>query len=202
MKSPRACNFELVKAPVAGSGVDRNLRLGLGLASFQRCGTDSARNDVECHTAGKNVIQKGATPMKRLACVLALSLLLFPACGTEQNTASQNENKDTDSSRQQRQMYQDQVEAKLRELDHEIDALTQKIENESHGDSTKARQEEYRAKAQQQVAELNRKREAARRELDRLKSSSQDAWQDMKVGINAAMQDLKAAYDRAAAQFK
>jgi len=103
--------------------------------------------------------------MKRLACVLAMSLLLWPACSSQRNRASQNGNTGTESARQQKQIYQDQIEAKLRELDHEIDALTQKIEKETRGDRTKARQEECRAKAQQQMAELNRKREATLREL-------------------------------------
>jgi TolA-binding protein len=140
--------------------------------------------------------------MKKLACVLAMSLMLWPACSTEQNKASQNENKGTESARQQRQMYQTQIEAKLRELDHEIDALTKKIENENSEDRTRARQQEYRAKAQQQMAELDRERAAARRQLDRLQNSGQDAWQDVKVGIDAAVQDLQAAYDRAASEFK
>jgi hypothetical protein len=140
--------------------------------------------------------------MKKLGCVLAMSLLFWPACSTEQNRANPNESTEAESARQQRLRYQDQIEAKLHGLDHEIDALTQKIENETSEDRTKARQQEYRAKAQQQLAELDRKREAARRQLNKLKDSGQDAWQDMKGGIDAALQNLQAAYDRAAAEFK
>jgi len=140
--------------------------------------------------------------MRKLACILAMSLMLWPACTTEQNKASQNENKETESARQQRRVYQAQIEAKLRELDHEIDALTKKLENANSEDRASARQQEYRSKAEQQMAELDRKRDAARRQLDKMKDSGPVAWQDMKGGIDAAMQNLQAAYDRAASKFK
>jgi TolA-binding protein len=140
--------------------------------------------------------------MKRLVCVMAMALLLWPACGTEQNRASQNESSSAERASRERQRYQDQIEAKLRELDREIDALTSRIKEESSEDRTKARQQEYRIKVQQQMAELRRKRDTTQRQLDRLQNSSQDAWKDMKVGIDAALQDLQAAYDRAASDFK
>ncbi len=104
--------------------------------------------------------------------------------------------------RQERQKYQDQIEAQFRDLDQRIDDLAARIEKENSEARTKARGREYRDKSQQEIAELQRKREIARRKLENLRNSSQDAWQDMKVGIDAAMRDLKSAYDQAASHFQ
>lgn len=129
--------------------------------------------------------------MKKLVCALALSLWLWPACSTEQRAASQEENQRLAEARQEKQMYQDKVEAQLRELDREIDALRAKM-----GKSLNRKQ------LDQQMDELERKRAIAHQELDKLKNSSQEAWQDMKAGIDSAVQDLETAYQQAASHFK
>ena len=130
--------------------------------------------------------------MKKLVGALALLLLVLPACTTEQRAASQNENQNRESAQRDREIYQDKVNAQLRDLDQKIDALKVKLENEKLN----------RKQINREMDELDRKRAAAQRQMDRLKSSSQDAWQDMKVGIQAAMRDLESAYDQAAAHFK
>jgi TolA-binding protein len=140
-----------------------------------------------------NAVQKGATPMKRLVCVLAMSLLLWPACSTGQNRASQDVDNAAETARQEKQMYQDRVEANLRDLDRQIGALKAKIAKEN---------EVERRHLDQQMAELERKREVAHQKLEKLETSSQEAWGDMKTGIDAAMEDLQSAYERAAADFK
>ena len=130
--------------------------------------------------------------MKRLICVMAMSLMLWPACSTEQNRAGQNVNNAAETARQEKQMYQDKIEAKLRDLDQQIDALKVKIGKQNRVD---------RKQLQQQMAELDRKRVAAHQELEKLKNSSEEAWQDMKAGIEAAIGDLETAYERAASHF-
>ena len=131
--------------------------------------------------------------MKRLVCILAMSLVLCPACNTEQNGAKADENTVEETARQEQLMYQNRVEANLRDLDRRIDALKEKIANKSKAE---------RRQLAPQMAELERKREVAHQKLDKLKSSSQEAWGDMKVGINAAMIDLESAYEKAAADLK
>jgi TolA-binding protein len=131
--------------------------------------------------------------MKKVICIMGLSLLLLPACSTEQNRASQNSNNSMESARQERQEYQEKADSKLRELDQQIATLKSRLETEKNVD---------RKEVGRQMAELDRKRAEAQRQLDRLEHSSEGAWQDMKAGIDAAMDDLESAYHQAAAHFK
>jgi septal ring factor EnvC (AmiA/AmiB activator) len=130
--------------------------------------------------------------MKKLVCVMAMSLLLWPACNADLNRASQNENNTAETARQQRLVYQAKIEAKLRYLDREVDELKTKLEQ------SKVDRKEY----DQRMAELERKREVAHQKLEKLRTSSQAAWVDMKAGIDAALDDLESAYDKAASHFK
>jgi predicted RNase H-like nuclease (RuvC/YqgF family) len=129
--------------------------------------------------------------MNRIACVLVMSLLLWPACNTQQNAASETQQR-LDVAKQ-KEMYQERVEENLRKLDREIDALKAKMRNESKVDGKALDRE---------MAELEQKREAAHQKFERLKDSSQAAWQDMRAGIDAAMDDLSAAYEKASSHIK
>ncbi len=130
--------------------------------------------------------------MKKLIGVVAVALLMWPACSNNLNRASQNENNDAETARHQRLAYQAKIEAKLRDFDREVDQLKSKAEqNKADG-----------KQLDQRMAELERKREIAHQKLEKLRTSSQEAWADMKAGIDAAMQDLESAYDKAAADFK
>lgn len=60
--------------------------------------------------------------MKRLVHILVIALLLGPACSTEQRATGPNEKDRAEAARHESQQYQDKIEAKLRELDQEIDA--------------------------------------------------------------------------------
>jgi TolA-binding protein len=131
--------------------------------------------------------------MKWLSYSLMLAMLCCPACSNVQNAQGPDESQKNEAAKQDRQQYQDQVEAKLRELDREIDEL--KAKAEKHG---KEAQKQY----DQQRPELERKRKAAQQEFEKLKNSSREAWQDMKAGIDAAMDNLESAYDKAASHFK
>jgi len=131
--------------------------------------------------------------MKRLACVMAMSFLLWPIHGTALKGASQADNSQTESAQQKREAYQTKIAQNLNTLDQQIEALKAKI-----GKLSKTERPQF----DQQMAELERKREAAQVRLEKLKNSSQDAWVDMKAGIDSAMDDLERAYQRAAAHFK
>jgi DNA repair exonuclease SbcCD ATPase subunit len=124
---------------------------------------------------------------------MAMSLLLCPACSTEQNRAGQDENNAAETARQEKQIYQDRAEAKLRDLDQQIDTLEAKMKKETKVE---------RKQLDPQIAELERKRDVAHQKLEKLKTSSQEAARDMMAGIDAALEDLKTAYERAASDFK
>jgi multidrug resistance efflux pump len=130
--------------------------------------------------------------MKMLICVAAMSLLLWPACNADLNRASQNENSNAETARQQRLVYQTKIEAKLHYLDREIDELKTEMKQ------SKLDRNQY----DQRMAELERKRELAHEKLEKLQRSSQEAWVDMRAGIDAAMDDLESAYQKAAHHFK
>ena len=93
----------------------------------------------------------------------------------------------------QRKEYQQEVAAKLRELDREIDDLNAKVAKQG---------KETRKEFNREMAEMGQKRAVARQRFESLKTSSQEAWRDMKPGIDVAMKDLESAYRRAASHFK
>jgi TolA-binding protein len=131
--------------------------------------------------------------VKRIVCVMALSMWLWPACSTETNRASQNVDSAAETAKEEEQVYQDRVEANLRDLDQQIDALKVKMKKENKVEHKQL---------DQQMAELERKRDVAHQKLEKLGTSSQEAWGDMRSGIDAAMDDLEAAYEQAASHFK
>jgi TolA-binding protein len=137
--------------------------------------------------------QKGAAAMKSLLCFMAMSLWFWPACSTQQNAASPNENTAVETARQEKQMYQDRVETNLRDLDRKIDVLKAKIAKANKVD---------RKQLDQEMAELDRKSEIAHQKLERLQISSQEAWVNMKAGIDSAMDDLETAYKQAVSHFQ
>lgn len=131
--------------------------------------------------------------MKKLIGILALLLLVTPACTTQQNAASPNESTNSESAQRERQIYQEKAEAQLRDLDQKIDDLKAKLRTEKDVDQKEINR---------QMSDLHRKRVVAQRDLERLKNSSQAAWQDMKAGLESAMNDLENAYNQAASHFK
>ncbi|MGO8814065.1 MAG: hypothetical protein ACLQVG_05270 [Terriglobia bacterium] len=132
--------------------------------------------------------------MKKFVCLLAMTPLFFSlGCSVQQDRASQNDNNAMESARQKREMYQDQLAEKLRDLDQEISALKTRIENDNKGD---------RKQLDREMDELEQKRAVAHEKLEKLRDSSQAAWEDMKVGMDAAMKDLEVAYKQADAHFK
>ena len=133
------------------------------------------------------------TRIKFLFCILAVSGLVWPACSNDRLTMARNDRGDTETATQQREIYREKAEAKLRELDRQIDALETQTQKK-----TEAERQQYAP----QLAELNRKRQIAHEKLDKLKTSSQEAWEDMKVGINAALDNLDTASKQAVSHFK
>jgi predicted small secreted protein len=127
-----------------------------------------------------------------IAMIVATSFLLCAACSTRLGAGTRNEDQ-AEAAKHAQQAYEDQAQAKLRELDQQIDALEARIRRGSKVE---------RQRLAPQITQLERDRAVAHAKLKQLKNSSQEAWTDMKVGIDRAMGDLQAAYQRANADFK
>ena len=132
--------------------------------------------------------------MKTLLCIMSLFLLLvWPGCNASLNDNHPQDSREAERARHERQVYRDRAEAKLRELERQIDALRERLSRST---------EKQRRDLDPQLAELERRREFAHQKLEKFETSSQEAWVDMKAGIDAAMDDLEAAYRRADSHFK
>lgn len=131
--------------------------------------------------------------MRTVQLLLATILLMWIPGGAQQVPATMQNSSGSEAASAQRKEYQQEVAAKLRELDREIDDLNAKAAKQG---------KETRKEFNREMAELGQKRAVARQRFESLKTSSQEAWRDMKPGIDAAMKDLESAYRRAASHFK
>ena len=94
---------------------------------------------------------------------------------------------------ERKDLYQEKMEAQLKEWQAKIDELT-----------AKAQQASADAKLQykKQMDVLRPKLEAAQQKLQELKTSGKNAGDNIKTGMEAAWNELKTAWDKAVAQFK
>jgi len=98
---------------------------------------------------------------------------------------------------QQKEEYQEQIEARLQVLDREIQELQARTQSKAA-----ELKEESKAEYNQTIEELRNKKQAAAEQLDKLKSASGKAWEDIKAGMDSAMDNLSQAFDRARAHFE
>lgn len=90
-------------------------------------------------------------------------------------------------------LYRQKFEAKLKELKAQIGVL------EAKADQVKA---ESKLELKAQIQKLRQKRDSLDKKLDQLKHSSGDAWKDLKAGLESASEELKGALGKAMDQFK
>jgi hypothetical protein len=95
--------------------------------------------------------------------------------------------------RHQRDEYQKQIEAQLKEYDQKLDELEVKAGTVK---------QEAKALFNQKIEALREKQRAAHMEWERLSSSSGKAWEDIESGMNTAMDDLAKAYHEALSHFE
>jgi predicted nucleic acid-binding Zn-ribbon protein len=95
--------------------------------------------------------------------------------------------------RRQRDEYQKQIEAQLKEYDQKLDELEVKAGTVK---------QEAKALFNQKIEALREKQRAAHMEWERLSSSSGKAWDDIESGMNTAMGDLAKAYHDAVPHFE
>ena len=92
-----------------------------------------------------------------------------------------------------RDTYQGEMEAKLRELGAKLDEMKAKADKAGAG---------VRAEMENQIDVLNAKRLEVQKRLDDLKASSADAWTSLRGGAQHAWEDLSKAVEEAIAKFK
>lgn len=126
--------------------------------------------------------------MNKIICLTGLALLFCAACGPPQNATTPSQNSEAESARRQKQAYLDRAEAKLRELDQQIDDLAARMREGS---------EQKRKELAPQMSDLQRRREFAKEKLERLKVASEQAWAQLQADFDAAVNDLEAEYKRA-----
>jgi predicted nucleic acid-binding Zn-ribbon protein len=144
----------------------------------------------------------------RAILLFCLTTALFTACGDENEPATskpavssgdvKKEIRDASEGslayiRHQRDEYQKQIEAQLKEYDQKLDELEVKAG---------AVKQEARALLNQQIQALREKQRAAHDELDQLSTATGKAWEDLKSGTDAAMEDLAKAYHEALSHFE
>lgn len=91
-----------------------------------------------------------------------------------------------------KQTFQEKVEARIEQLDAEIDLL-----------KAKARKVKAEAKleAVDQLEKVDQERAGLQEQLKEFNASGKDAWQDLKGGINEALEDLEESLDQARSNF-
>lgn len=92
-----------------------------------------------------------------------------------------------------KQAYQQKMEAQLKEWGAKIDELKAKSEKASA---------ETKIQYQEQVQNLTNKKESAQQKLGELKNASEGAWESLTSGIDSAWKDLKSSLDQAMSKFK
>ena len=89
--------------------------------------------------------------------------------------------------------YIRKMQAKLEELNAEIDTLTAKA-----GEVRADVKNEYN----EQIASLKTKQVAARQKIEELQQAGENAWKDLKSGIELAWSAMGEAIDSARSRFK
>lgn len=103
-------------------------------------------------------------------------------------------NTDNVEQPQSKEAYQAELQARLDELNQQIEALKT--------DAEQMISEENKAELDQTVKELETQSAAITQQLQELGDASEAAWQDFKPGLEAALDDLEKAYQKARTHFE
>lgn len=98
-----------------------------------------------------------------------------------------------DYSKEQKEEFQKDMEAKLSDLGAEISQLKSTV-SETSGEAKKDLNEK--------IAALEAKQSEVKKDLAKLKKSSGKAWSEMKTGVSKAWDALSDSYKKAKAEFK
>lgn len=89
--------------------------------------------------------------------------------------------------------YQQQLTARLDQMDAEIKAL------QARAEVAKA---DANVEAKSQIDDLQDKRDKARKKLEQLRGSADEAWDDIKAGADSAWENLNTAFKNARKRFE
>jgi hypothetical protein len=92
-----------------------------------------------------------------------------------------------------RELYQERIEAKLREWGEEIETLKKKADKLGS---------EARVRYREQIDDLRPRQEAAWSKLEELKRSGGEAWEDIRKGAESALEELKKGVEGAVGKMK
>ena len=143
---------------------------------------------------------------------LLFALIFLVACGNQEEAAkpkdavtAQDVKKEAAAAmetaekytQEQKDAYMQKVDARLKELDRDIEALGTKIQA-----GTDKMTAEARAKLEASLHTLKAQKEGAIEQYEKLKASGGQAWDELKVGMDKAMQKLDEAFDKAKTAFR
>lgn len=94
---------------------------------------------------------------------------------------------------EKRKVYQEKIEAQLKEWGAKIDELKVKAEKSTA---------ELKIKYEKQVEDLRGKQEVVQQKLREFKESGEETWEGLKTGIEKGLEELKGSLDRALVAFK
>ncbi len=92
-----------------------------------------------------------------------------------------------------KQVFQQKLEAQLKEWDAKLDELKVKV---------REAKTELRADYEKQLGILSEKRATAQAKLQELRLRTEDAWEDLKGGTERAWDEMRKALDQIASRFK
>jgi nucleotide-binding universal stress UspA family protein len=95
--------------------------------------------------------------------------------------------------KEEKETYQEKIEAQLKEWAAKIDELKAKAEK------SKA---EIKMKYEKQIEDLRNKQGALQKKLLEMKESGEEAWEGLKSSIEKSLDDLKETFDEAISKFK
>lgn len=98
-----------------------------------------------------------------------------------------------DYTKEQKEQFQKDMEAKLADIKQEISELSAKAAKKTG---------ETKSEMRAQVKALETRQEVLKKDLAKLKKSSGNAWVEMKAGVSKAWDSLAESYDKAKAEFK
>jgi hypothetical protein len=122
--------------------------------------------------------------MKLVTALMAFLLLFASACNREPRTTRAAS--DSEIAAQDRDAYQDRVEARLKDFDHRIDGLEAR---------RKGLDRVTQDRLQQDIAELRDRKDAVDQKLRDLRKVSDQSWIDVKSGLDRELDKLEQAYN-------
>ena len=129
--------------------------------------------------------------MKLITALMACLLLFVSACDRGPRTTRAAS--DAELAAHDRGMYQDRVEARLKDFDHRIDGLEAR---------RKGLDKPTQDRLQQDIAELRDRKEALDEKLRDLHKVSDQSWMDVKASLDRDIEQLEAAYNVVSANNK